>query len=167
MRKLFLIFLIPFFLFSCSDKSEIPKGVLSKKKMQAVLWDMTRAGEFLNGYVLHRDTSMDKAAESQKWYTKIYQLHKITESEFERSYAWYEDHPALMKELLDSMSNKQPPAARYGKSAAALKDSLNKKDSVVKEGPRRRPVDTLNRKRILKRNLNRNNLPKAAGFDSL
>ncbi|MGZ8516617.1 MAG: DUF4296 domain-containing protein [Chitinophagaceae bacterium] len=151
MRKLFLIFLIPFLLFSCSNKSEIPKGVLPKKKMQAVMWDMARAGEFLNGYVLHRDTSMDKAAESQKWHTKIYQLHKITEADFDRSYAWYVDHPVLMKELLDSLSRKDPPPARYGQSATALKDSLKKKDSVAKESQRRRLIDTLNRKRIIKK----------------
>lgn len=151
MRKLFLIFLIPLFLFSCSDKSEMPKGVLPKKKMQAVMWDMARAGEFMNGYVLHRDSSMDKAAESQKWHSKIYQIHKITEADFDRSYAWYEDHPVLMKELLDSLSSKPPPPPRYGQSAKALKDSLRKKDSVAIDGQRKRLIDTLNRKRILKK----------------
>ncbi len=115
------------------------------------MWDMARAGEFLNGYVLHRDTSMDKAAESQKWHSKIYQIHKITEADFDRSYAWYEDHPVLMKELLDSLSSKQPPPPRYGQSATALKDSLRKKDSVAIGGQRKRLIDTLNRKRILKK----------------
>jgi len=152
MRKLFLIFLILSFLFSCSDKNKIPKGVLPKKKMQEVMWDMIRAGEFLNSFVLYKDTSIDKVAESQKWYNKIYQLHKITKRDFDRSYAYYQAHPVLMKELLDSLSKKQAqPKIPPGQGTQASKDSLNKKDSSTSDNKRKRIIDTLNRKRILKK----------------
>lgn len=154
MRKFFLIFLILTFSFSCSDKSKMPQSVLPKQKMQEVMWDMTRAGEFLNGFVLYKDTAMDKAAESQKWYDKIYQLHKITKSDFEKSYAYYQDHPVLMKELLDSLSKKQVPPPQYGQSSSVSKDSLNKKDTSAPDGKRKRLIDTLSRKRILKKKFN-------------
>ncbi|HKZ65001.1 MAG TPA: hypothetical protein VJ111_01530, partial [Chitinophagaceae bacterium] len=66
MRKLVLIFLSFSFLLSCSDKNKLPKGVLPKQKMQEVMWDMIRTGEFLNSFVLYKDTAIDKVAESQK-----------------------------------------------------------------------------------------------------
>jgi len=129
----------------------MPKGVLPKKKMQEVMWDMIRAGEFLNSYV-YKDTSIDKVAESQKWYSKIYQLHKITKTDFDKSYAYYQAHPVLMKELLDSLSKKQAqPKIPPGQGTQASKDSLNKKDSSTSDNKRKRIIDTLNRKRILKK----------------
>lgn len=128
----------------------MPKEVLPKKKMQEVMWDMIRAGEFLNSFV-YKDTSIDKVAESQKWYSKIYQLHKITKTDFDKSYAYYEAHPVLMKELLDSLSKKQVQPKIPPGQGAQPKDSLNKKDSSIFNNKRKRIIDTLNRKRILKK----------------
>src|SRR3990170_4802307 len=146
MRKLVLIFLSFSFLLSCSDKNKLPKGVLPKQKMQEVTWDMIRTGEFLNGFVLYKDTAIDKVAESQKWYNKVYQIHKITKADFEKSYAYYRDHPVLMKELLDSLSKKQIPVKPPGQGTQISKDSLNKKDTFTIGNKRKRIIDTLNRK---------------------
>ena len=130
----------------------MPKGVLPRKKMQEVMWDMIRAGEFLNSYVFNKDTSLDKIAESQKWHNKIYQLHKITKRDFDRSYAYYESHPVLMRAILDSLSKKQAqPKIPPGQGTQISKDSLNKKDSITLKNKRKRIIDTLNRKRILKK----------------
>ena len=130
----------------------MPKGILPRKKMQEVMWDMIRAGEFLNNYVFNKDTSLDKIAESQKWHNKIYQLHKITKRDFDRSYAYYESQPVLMKEILDSLSKKQvQPKIPLGQGVQISKDSLNKKDSITLKNKRKRIIDTLNRKRILKK----------------
>ncbi|HKO82508.1 MAG TPA: hypothetical protein VJU78_18995, partial [Chitinophagaceae bacterium] len=68
MRRFFFILLIFPFALACSDKSEIPKGILSRKKMQEVMWDIIRAEEFLNGFVVYKDTGIDRIAESKKWY---------------------------------------------------------------------------------------------------
>ena len=130
----------------------MPKGVLPRKKMQEVMWDMIRAGEFLNSYLFNKDTSLDKIAESQKWHNKIYQLHKITKRDFDRSYAYYESHPVLMREILDSLSKKQvQPKIPPGQGTQTSKDSMNKKDSITLKNKRKRIIDTLNRKRILKK----------------
>ena len=150
MRKLLLIFSVLIFLVSCKDKDKIPKGVLPEKKMQAVMWDMIRAGEFLNGFVLNKDTLMDKAAESQKWYNKIYQIHRITKSDFDKSYAWYQDHPLLMKVILDSLSKKQVWERKPAQITVSA-DSVNRKDTPVTRGPNKRIFDSLGRKRILKK----------------
>ena len=44
----FLIVTIFFLLYACSDKDKLPEGVLPKQKMREIMWDMIRAGEFLN-----------------------------------------------------------------------------------------------------------------------
>ena len=84
MRKFLLIGLICSSLFNCSDKNKIPAGILPRQKMQEVVWDMTRTAEFLNVFVFNKDSSIDKIAESEKWYNKVYQLHKTTKKEFEK-----------------------------------------------------------------------------------
>lgn len=150
MRKLLLIFLISLFALACSDKNELPDGILPRQKMQDVMWDIIRAEEFLNGFVIYRDTSIDKIAESKKWYDKVYQLHKITKKDFDKSYAYYKDHPVLMKQILDSLS-KKTPANPPGQASSTVKDALSKKDTLTISNKRKRILDTLNRKRILKK----------------
>ena len=152
-----MIFLISPFALSCWDKSELPEGILPRQKMQEVIWDIIRAEEFLNGFIIYRDTSIDKIAESKKWYDKIYQLHKITKKDFDKSYAYYKDHPVLMKQILDSLS-KKPLANPPGQASKASKDTLSKKDTlfISKDtfsisNKRKRIFDTLSRKKMRKK----------------
>jgi len=105
MKKLsFSLLLLLAGIMACSDKNKLPKDVLPQPKMQAVMWDMIRAGDFLNNYVFYRDTSVDKIAESQKWNEKIFQIHHITREQFDKSYTYYRQHPQLMKAVMDSIS---------------------------------------------------------------
>ena len=106
MKKSVFVFLPFIFLVSCKDKNQIPKDVLPKEKMQEVLWSMINAGEFLNGYILNKD-SVDRVAESSKIYGQVFQVHHITKEEFDKSYSYYREHPELMKVILDSLSKKQ------------------------------------------------------------
>ncbi len=154
MRNFFLSFLILSFLLSCSDKNKLPKGVLPKQKMQEVMWDMIRAGEFLNGFVLYKDTAIDKVAVSQKWYNKVYQLYKITKTDFDRSYAYYQDHPVLMKELLDSLSKKQVPVKPAIQDSTAIKDSIKKRIFPAINDTQRKIIDSLRKRKIMKRKKN-------------
>jgi hypothetical protein len=135
-----LIILLSFFLFitSCSKKEKIPKDVFSKQQMEDVLWDVLRAGEFLDIYMFPKDSTIDKAARAQEWYDEIFRLHKTDRPAFLKSYTWYQQHPVFMKEVLDSLSSKPPPYFRPpGQSptdSLAIKtDSVQKnKDSLTK-----------------------------------
>ena len=109
--------------------------------MQAVLWDMISTGEFLTAYVLNKD-SVDKMAESSKLYGQALQFHHITREEFDKSYLYYRQHPALMKVILDSLSKKQLAPIEIIKPEI---DSVKKNDTLKLQ-------DTL-RKRILKRSV--------------
>jgi Domain of unknown function (DUF4296) len=123
------LFFVLFLLTSCSNKEKIPKDILPKEKMQAVLWSMINAGEFLNGYVLK--DSVDKETESSKVYGQVFQIHRISKEEFDKSYSYYRQHPELMKVILDSLSKRQTFANEQGQKK---QDSMQKKlDTIPKK----------------------------------
>ncbi len=104
MKALVLICCSSLLLLACSKKEKIPAGVLKEKKMQAVLWDIMRADQFLTNFVLNRDTSLDKRKESIKLYNRIFRVHAVTKEDFQQSMAYYSAHPELLKTLMDSVS---------------------------------------------------------------
>ena len=147
MRSFFIVTFL-FLVLSCSNKDKAPEGVLPKQKMREVIWDMIRAGEFLQNYVFARDSTIDKVAESQKWHEKIYQIHKTDKATFEKSFAYYKAHPLLMKEMLDTLARKfiTPGAGRYPSDSA-----FRRRDSIRSRDTTNRSVDSLLRKRFLKK----------------
>jgi len=131
----------------------MPKGILSKQKMREVMWDMIRAGEYLNNFVFNKDSAIDKVAESQKWHDKIYELHKTNKAEFDKSYAYYKSHPLLMREVLDSLAKRQVNARPVPYNVNSSKDSIfNKRDTIRATDSIRRLSDSLLRNRIIKKN---------------
>jgi hypothetical protein len=149
-------FFINFFILlsGCSNKDTQAKGIISKKDMTSVLWDMTRAGEFLNGFVLYKDSSVNKTAVSNEWYEKIFRLHKTSLEEFNKSYAYYDSHPVLLKEILDSLSRKQVPASTYGQASPKTNADSTRKNTVIPSiDTRVRTIDSISRRRILRKSL--------------
>jgi hypothetical protein len=126
MKRLPLLFFILLLITSCSGKKKIPGDILPQEKMQAVLWSMMNAGEFLNGYIINKD-SVDKTAESSKIYGQVFQVHHITKGEFDKSYLYYKEHPELLKVILDSLSKKnERPAQTWPAQADTLRRNLEK-----------------------------------------
>jgi len=107
MRSILLIMLLALAVAGCSSKDNIPPGLIPQKKMQAVLWDMMRADQFLSDFVLNRDSSLNSAGERMKYYNRIFSLHQIDRENFQQSFTYYQQHPALFKMLMDSIST--PP----------------------------------------------------------
>ena len=132
MKKIVFLFCFTAFFLACSDNDGVPKGILPKAKMQEVLWDLIRAGEFVDGYI--KDTAGSKTNIALDWYDRVYKLHNTTESEFKKSYTYYKEHPALMKEVLDSLGKKQ--LNQPVDSTAIKPDSANivKPDSLQEAG---------------------------------
>ena len=103
MRAVFRILLVSIFLIACQSRDNIPYNILSQSKMQAVLWDMIQADQFLNDYRLIKDSSLDRGTESVKLYRQIFTIHHISKEQFQQSLSFYRDHPVLFKVILDSM----------------------------------------------------------------
>ena len=106
MRKYLLAIV---FISACSSNDRMPKDVLPQKKMQAVLWDMIAAGEFYSSYIMHLDSLVNMDSARMNTYAKVLAIHKIDKASFDRSYAWYKDHPRVMAVILDSLSKTSAP----------------------------------------------------------
>ena len=107
MRIFFITCLLPVLMVACSEKDKLPKDILPEKQMRELMWDMIRTGEFLNGFVTNKDSSVSKKPEMEKWFAKVYQLHKVNREVFNKNYAYYQSHPALMKSILDTLAKRQ------------------------------------------------------------
>lgn len=129
MRKLLLPLLAGLWLImSCGSKDALPKDVMPREKMQVVMYDLMRSTEFLNTYVFSKDSNINKQAESQKWHDKVFEIHKISRADFERSFTYYKTHPELMRVLMDSLNQKEVTAAN---TAAPIPTPENSKPDTT------------------------------------
>lgn len=99
MRGFAIIFISLFI--SCSG-SEVPDKVLSPDKIRPIVFDLLRADEFVNNFLV-KDTLLKRDVEAIKLYDKVFKLHNVTASEFFSSYKYYQAHPDVNKKLIDSL----------------------------------------------------------------
>jgi Domain of unknown function (DUF4296) len=152
MRIFFITSLLSVLIFACSGNDKLPKDILPEKQMRELLWDMIRTGEFLNGFVTNKDSALSKAPEIEKWFSKVYQLHKTNKEQFDKSYAYYKDHPSLMKNILDSLAKRQVYVKPVIRDSPALSDTNNGKPHSIKPSETSpRAFDSLRRKMIKSR----------------
>jgi len=103
MKCNFLILLVTALLFShCSNKNKVPSDIVQPDEMGNMLFEITMAEEFVNGYVA-KDSSRNKEVEILKEYQKIYLLHGVSEKNFKDSYDFYKSHPHIFKIVMDSL----------------------------------------------------------------
>ena len=129
MRRFILLFFGSLIFFSCSDKNKIPNNVLPKSEMQDVMWDIIRADEFVTAYIWKNDSTVNRLNESTDLYEQIFSIHKITREKFQKSLSFYRDHPVLLKEIIDSLSQKENSfkernPKKYSKDSSLLKKSI-------------------------------------------
>ncbi len=95
MRKILLIILPLFLFFACENK---PEGIISKGKMEDVLYDYHLVQGMLN-YM----TPMERDEKSQYYLDAVFEKHNITQAQFDSSLVWYnkntEDLRDIYKEL--------------------------------------------------------------------
>jgi hypothetical protein len=95
------ICIVLLFVFSC--KPSLPDGILKPDKMKLVLWDISRADELVNYYSI-KDSTFKKPEKYNAFYDTVFRLHNITNQEFNKSFQYYQDRPALLKIILDSLA---------------------------------------------------------------
>ena len=106
----FIIIILTLLVFSgCIDKNKVPDGVLGQQQMRLVMWDLMRADEFVNDFVI-KDSTKDRKTESIKLYEKIFALHNTSQEEFRKSLTFYESRPDLLKTVTDSLRINQNKA---------------------------------------------------------
>jgi hypothetical protein len=133
MRSLrILIFTVCFF--SCT--SSVPKDVLPPKKMQTVLWDVMQADEMAEYYSV-KDSTFHGLAKHADYYQKVFSIHKVSKEDFTRSLRYYENHPAALKTILDSLQ-------KFGERLQK-RDTLNKNQygQANRDSSKKKLADTL------------------------
>jgi hypothetical protein len=98
--RILLFFLFAISLFSC--QSSVPKDVIPPAKMKSVLWDMMQADEVIN-YYSPTDSTFQTLSKQVDYYQKVFAVHKIKKEDFTKSLTYYENHPAQLKTILDSL----------------------------------------------------------------
>lgn len=88
----------------CSGPDSRPSGVLPRDKMQQVLWDMIEADQYSLLYLSKDSARINVKAETAARYEQVFELHKISKSEFDKSIKYYFSRPDIAKPLFDSLS---------------------------------------------------------------
>ncbi|MBI5857519.1 MAG: DUF4296 domain-containing protein [Sphingobacteriales bacterium] len=136
MRFSRFILILVLFITSCKNKNAVPSGILPPDKMRAVMWDMMRADQFLTGYVLNKDSGINKSDESLRYFQRVFMIHHLTHGEFQKSFSYYRSHPELFKIIMDSLSK------TAGDAPTQMVNDPDKKDSLQTAPARSLPADT-------------------------
>ena len=104
MRIIFVVLL--FYLFSCTNAAKVPKDILSKNKMELVLWDIIQAERFSALFILKDSSTKNVELERFKLYDQIFSMHQVSREKFVESYKYYLRRPDIAKVIFDSMAVK-------------------------------------------------------------
>lgn len=134
---------------ACGNKDRVPGDIIQPEKMEAVLWDMMRADQFLSDYVLNRDTSSasEKEKKNIRMYQQIFSFHEVTKEEFSKSFDYYRAHPVQLRTIMDSIQNKKlgvpvTPAVSAGDTAKKVPDTINRSPIPATVPVTTKPIDT-------------------------
>ena len=122
---------VVFIFLGCSQNNKIPGGILSQEKMRYIIWDMLRADEYANNFLI-KDSSLDLKTEKAVYYEQIFKLHSTKADIFKKSLTFYQSNPVLLKVIIDSLrvEERKSLEIKY-KPVIPLEDSLPKKHGTT------------------------------------
>ena len=103
--RLALPFLV-LFAIACTNTTKTPTSVISKQKMEAVLWDLIQADRFSTLFLARDSAEVNISLENIKLYQQVFQVHKISKDDFIKSYKFYLSRPDITKVIFDSIAVK-------------------------------------------------------------
>lgn len=129
---LFLSLALLFFLFTGCKKERVPGNVLDLKKMALLLAEMHIAeGTFNESRTFYSSDNPQLAG----YYKSILDKHGLSRQEFDRSLAWYTQHPKLYLKVYDQviaiLSEGEAGVVSEISKSEAIRDSLKAVESGV------------------------------------
>jgi hypothetical protein len=125
--RLLAIILLTFTLFVSCVTRGVPDGILPPDKIQPIIFDLLRADEYVNNFVM-RDTMLKREKEAVKLYEQVFVIHGITSADFYKSYRYYQAHPDKNRALFDSLSafvsRKRQGPDTSNKNSKTIKNAL-------------------------------------------
>ncbi len=98
-----LLFILIVLLAACNFSSN-RKPVLAFPVMQKVIWELMKSDDFYTRISLS-DTNLKGKHKNIEMYEQVFQLNKITSKDFYATIDYYEKHPILFRELMDSVNS--------------------------------------------------------------
>ncbi len=98
------ILLIFFVITSCTKSTYVPPGIIKPLEMQSIFWDIIR-GDILAQEIINKDSAKNLKTERNTITEKIFSIHNINRTKFEKSIAFYEKNPWLVKMIFDSLNS--------------------------------------------------------------
>ena len=132
-KRYFIAFFFVVSGFACKFSSGKQK-ILTVDTIKVIMWDLLRADEL---YI--RNTIKDSTARIRKdnirMFEEIYALHHVTKGQFDSSFKYYEAHPVVFKQLIDSLDNyatreKMKLSNNHGQAQPAKPDSAHSAQPV-------------------------------------
>ena len=102
MVRIFCFIFCIVFIFSCSSKDKAPSDIIQPEAMKNVLWDVMSA-QFMAQEIARKDSLVNTVSQTKALTQKVFEIHKITAADFNKSYDWYIKHPETMKRIFDSL----------------------------------------------------------------
>ena len=101
MRKLFWVF---FFIASCNSGVTETNGVLPKRKMEAVIYDMMLADRYSAQFMINDSLKKDSLKlESMKLFNQVLAFHGVKKKDFYNSFDYYMNRPEEIRVIFDSL----------------------------------------------------------------
>ncbi len=100
MRYLYLTAL--FFIVACQF-SEKGKAPVAFEKMPRIVWELMQSDGYYSK-ISFLDSTLKGKRKNVEMYQQIFELNKVTAKDFYNSIDYYEKHPLLFKELMDSVT---------------------------------------------------------------
>jgi hypothetical protein len=98
----FLTFLLAILLLACNRGKQQPADLLPPQKMTTVLKQVLTADEWV-AWRAEKDPSVPVFQESIRLYRGIFKKEGITEDQFRKSVRYYQDHPQLLRPVMDTL----------------------------------------------------------------
>ena len=76
------------------------------------MWDLMRADAYVSDFIM-KDSTKNKNTESGILYEKVFAIHSTTQESFQKSMAFYESRPDLLKVITDSLRNDEKRVQNY------------------------------------------------------
>lgn len=127
-----LLLLIVFSISACIQNNKIPNGIISQEEMRKIMWDMMRADAYVADFVM-KDSALDKKNESIILYEKIFTIHATTKETFQKSIAFYESRPDLLKTITDSLRSNEKKVVNHQNEKKSEADTTFKKMKISKK----------------------------------
>lgn len=139
MKNIFFVIASCFFV-SCLAKNKVPSEIVQPDDMKKILWDVIKA-QSLSTEIARKDSNVNEIAENKILTKRVFEIHKISEATFNQSYAWYTNHPDIMKIVFDSLNaqNQRESQLEMKEKHSPLKldplkrmNAIKKRDSLKK-----------------------------------